>query len=121
MLKGKWIWIGKNKIKKNTEVVILCHESITKDVIAFDVLIRKSVKKKKPRLYQWLKNQGYEIEGCKVVKLFLKIHKDFEYVCGEDFAHILFFYVGVLDTLLQISRKFRTVVVLFEIEEGDLN
>lgn len=114
MSKLKGIWIGKNEIKKNTEVVILCHESSTKDVIAFDVLIRKNIKKEKPRLYKWIKNQGYEMEECEVVKLFLKKHKDFEYVCSEDFAHILFFNIGVLDTLLQISRKFRTVVILFE-------
>ncbi len=111
-------WIGEKEISKNTEVVILCHKSSTRNVIAFDVLVRKSIKKRKPRLYKWLKENEYKV-NCDVAKLFLRKHKGFEYVFSQDFAHTLYFNVGVLNTLLQIARKFRTTLVLFEEVDED--
>jgi len=108
-------WIGEKEINKRVEVIILCHESSTKDIIAFDVFVRKDIEKEKPRLYRWLKSfsSDYETE-CSIAEMFQKRHRKYKYVFSQDFDHILYCNVGVLNTLLQIARKFKTAVVLFE-------
>jgi len=103
------------KADRKAEVIILVHESGVKHSPAFDVLARKSLKRKKPRLYKWLKerSEDYSID-CEIVKDFLKRSKGFEYIFSQDFGHIPIINSSVLATLLEIGRKFRTRVIFAE-------
>ena len=115
-------WIGEKDIKKNTEVVILIHEGVSPNFLAFDIFVRKGIKRKKPKLYKWLKKHSddYTVD-CTIAESFAERHKSFEYVFSQDLAHITYFNVAVLLTLFKIYKKFRTAVVLFEETKGDEN
>ena len=107
------------KIEKNDEVVVLVHQSNFFS-IAFDVFARKSLKKKKPRLYKkYLLNREYEMEECLFVKEFLKRKRGFEYVFSNDFEHIPYFNCGVLGCLLEIAGKFRIGIIFGELNENE--
>jgi len=110
-------WLELEEINDKTEVVVLFHEGCIRHIPAFDVLVRKDLKK--PRLVKWLEkfSEDYTTD-CDIVKLFLKKYKNFRYVFSQDLAHIFLINVGVIATLMDIARKFRTAVVVFEGDAG---
>jgi len=96
------------------EVVVLCHPNAFGG-LSVDVLLRKDVKKKKPRLVRALyKNQDDYTLDCSYVKDFLSKHKDYEYVFSQDFEHSPSINAAVLDTMMWIASKFKYEVVYDE-------
>jgi len=119
-MKKFWFMDEKPDFSK-VEVVFLFHR-IPNNIMAFDILIRNDMKEKKPRLYKWLKKRtiesdlnekGYKVRWS-IVKLFLKKHKNFEYVFSSDFDRIYYINVYMLHVLLQISQKFKVEVISYD-------
>ena len=105
--------MGELRVENDVEVVILFHEG-RDDILVFDILVRKDLEKKKPRLFRWLENalEGYiTIEGCPFVRKFLVSNRNFRYLCSEDLRHIASLNVAIIKDLIAISKKFKTKIV----------
>jgi len=113
MIFGKKVrFFGLERIDDKTEFVLVFHPTAMRMGLAIDIFARKGVK---PRITKRLQNEfDYQIEDCPVVKFFLEMYPDFEYIASGDLCHIPPFNFGILDTLFRLIKNNRCAWIYAE-------
>jgi len=80
--------------------VILVHPA-SGGYTAFDFLVRED----KAKEYEWLKEEGYQVDDCPFVEKWLEKHPNYKYMASEDLAHIPCFNRAVIALLEKLHDE----------------
>ena len=82
--------------------------------MAFDVFVRKDLKKERPRLFKRLEKwkDDYNADDCRYVEKFLESNEGYDYLFSNDLNHIIEINIAIIELIAWILHTFDTKVIV---------